>query len=110
NGSIQNGSFVAPSILAYPGGGIRSTVLDLAKWDRALNSDRLLKRSSLELMWTAAKLNDGSSAGYGLGWFVGSHVGHRFVLHTGSHMTGFGTAIVRYPDDQLTVIVLTNQN
>jgi len=109
-GTLQNGGFVAPSILAYPGGGVRSTVLDLAKWDAAFDSEKLLKKSTLDQIWTPAKLNDGSDAPYGLGWFVGTHQGHRFVLHTGSHVTGFGTVLARYVDDQLTVIALTNQN
>jgi CubicO group peptidase (beta-lactamase class C family)/Tol biopolymer transport system component/poly(3-hydroxybutyrate) depolymerase len=110
SGTLQNGGFVAPSILAYPGGGVRSTALDLAKWDAALCSEKLLKKSTLDQMWTPAKLNDGTDAPYGLGWFVGKHQGRRFVLHTGSHVTGFGTVLARYVDDQLTVIALTNQN
>ena len=32
--------------------GIMSTVLDLAKWDAALRSEKILKQSSLNLMWT----------------------------------------------------------
>ncbi len=110
NGKLENGGFVAPSILAYPGGGVRSTVLDLAKYDAALRGEKLLKRSTLDLMWTRATLNDGSRAPYGLGWFVADSGGHRVVQHTGSHLTGFGTVIARYIDDGLTVIVLTNQN
>jgi CubicO group peptidase (beta-lactamase class C family) len=108
--SLQNGGFVAPSILAYPGGGVRSTALDLVKWNAALSTERLLKQSTLDQMWTPAKLNDGSDAPYGLGWFIGKHEGHRFVLHTGSHLTGFGTVLARYVDDQVAVIALTNQN
>jgi CubicO group peptidase (beta-lactamase class C family) len=110
DGKLENGGFVAPSILAYPGGGVRSTVLDLAKFDAALSTDRLVRRSTLAEMWTAAKLADGSDAPYGLGWFVGDHTGHRFAMHTGSHVTGFGTVMLRYPADGLTVIALTNQN
>jgi CubicO group peptidase (beta-lactamase class C family)/dipeptidyl aminopeptidase/acylaminoacyl peptidase len=109
-GKLLNGDFVAASILAYPGGGVRSTVLDLAKWDAALYSDRLVSKATLDQMWTPATLNDGSKAPYGLGWFLGESDGHRYVQHTGSHMTGFGTIVARYPDDRVTFIVLTNQN
>ena len=106
---LRNGRFLAPTILAYAGGGLRSTVLDLAKWDAALCTEEILKRSSLNQMWTPAKLNDGSDASYGFGWGITNHHGHRLISHTGSHMTGFKTVLARFVDDKLTVIVLTNQ-
>lgn len=90
-------------------GGLFSTVGDLAKWDAALYTEKLLKRSSLEQMWTPATLSDGSrvaswDGSYGLGWFLSEQRGHRYVGHSG--MTG--VEITRYLDDRLTVIVLTN--
>ena len=84
-------------------------MLDLAKWDAALNSEKLLKRATLDQMWTPMKLNDGSASNYGLGWGVTNVAGHRLISHTGSHMTGFKTALARFVDDHLTVIVFTNQ-
>src|ERR1043166_2655229 len=48
NGELRNGRFIAPTILAYAGGGLRSTVLDLAKWDAALYTEKILKRSTLD--------------------------------------------------------------
>jgi CubicO group peptidase (beta-lactamase class C family) len=109
NGELRNGRFIAPTILAYAGGGLRSTVLDLAKWDAALYTEKILKRSTLDQMWTPMKLNDGSNSSYGLGWGVTNYHGHRLISHTGSHMTGFKTALARFVDDKLTVIVFTNQ-
>ena len=109
NGRIQNGQFIAPTILAYAGGGLRSTVLDLAKWDAALYTEKILKRSTLDQMWTPAKLNNGKDSSYGLGWGITNEHGHRLISHTGSHMTGFKTALARFVDDKLTVIVFTNQ-
>jgi D-alanyl-D-alanine carboxypeptidase len=89
--------------------GIISTVLDLAKWDAALYGGKLLKKSSIDLMFTAGKLENGDPAqigpwSYGLGWFVDDFFGHRIVQHGGST----GTCIWRLPDDKTTVIVLTN--
>jgi len=109
DGRLQNGRYIAPTILGYAGGGFRSTVLDLAKWDAALYTEKILKRATFEQMWTPAKLNNGSETGYGFGWGIGKHRGHRLISHTGSHMTGFKTALARFVDDKLTVIVLTNQ-
>lgn len=108
-GRLRNGSFIAPTILGYAGGGLRSTVLDLAKWDAALTTEKLLKRSTLEQMWRPAKLNDGKDSSYGFGWGVATERGHRLISHTGSHSTGFKSALARFVDDKLTVIVLTNQ-
>jgi CubicO group peptidase (beta-lactamase class C family) len=55
-------------------------------------------------MWTPVKLNDGTSYPYGFGWEIENAHGHRVITHTG--MTG--TEYTRFPDDKLTVIVLTN--
>ena len=102
------GDFVAPTILGYAGGGILSTVLELAKWDSALSTGKILKKASLEQMWTPAKLNNGTKSGYGFGWGIGDLRGHRFVNHSGAHITGFKTTFLRLLDDRVTVVVLTN--
>jgi len=69
-----------------------------------------LKRSSLEQMWTVAKLSDGqpNSGHYGFGWEITSSHGHRLIDHEGAWQ-GFKTQISRYVDDKLTVVVLANQ-
>jgi CubicO group peptidase (beta-lactamase class C family) len=89
--------------------GICSTVEDLAKWDEALRAGKLLKQTSLDLMWTPAKLNNGQEAlmfgeAYGFGWTLGEVRGYRTVEHGGAS----GTYILRFRDDGLTIIVLTN--
>jgi CubicO group peptidase (beta-lactamase class C family) len=104
----RNGQFVAESILSYGGGGILSTAEDMAKWDLALRAEKLLKRSSLDRMWSSAKLNDGTLSGYGFGWSVGGKAPHRYVQHSGGHVTGFTSHIVRFLDDDLSVVVLVN--
>jgi CubicO group peptidase (beta-lactamase class C family) len=108
NNRQENGRYVAPTILAGPGGGLNSTVLDLAKWDAALYTDKILKQSTLAQMWTPAKLKEGSSPEYGIGWRLGDYREHRTVYHTGSFVTGFQGALVRLVDDKLTVIVFIN--
>jgi CubicO group peptidase (beta-lactamase class C family) len=107
-GGLRNGDYVAGSILAYGGGGMLSTAADLAKFDQALDSERLVKRATLERMWTRAKLNDGKESGYGFGWGLGGDSGHRWVSHGGAHMTGFTSSFTRFLDDRISVIVLTN--
>ena len=84
--------------------GVMSTVKDLAKWDAALYSERILKKSSLDQMWTPVKLNSGSTHNYGFAWVLDEIRGHWVIGHGGIT----GTYIFRLPDDELTVIVLTN--
>jgi CubicO group peptidase (beta-lactamase class C family) len=105
---FERGAYIAPTILGYAGGGMLSTVADLAKWDRALFSDTLISRSTLEQMWTPAKLRDGSRVDYGFGWSVGDYLGFPTVDHGGAHMTGFKTVFMRFLKQELTVIVLCN--
>jgi len=90
-------------------GSLYFTTLDLAKWDAALYTEKLLKRSSLDLMWTPVRLKDGQTnkGNYGFGWFIDVRAGHKCIHHDGSWQ-GFETAIDRYVNDQFTVIVLAN--
>jgi len=48
------------------------------------------------------------SVEYGYGWFVLDHLGRRAVGHGGA-IDGFRAWIFRYPDDRITIIVLSNQ-
>jgi CubicO group peptidase (beta-lactamase class C family) len=79
----------------------------MARWDAALYTDKLLKRASLEQMWTPVKLNDGKTHDYGFGWNVTKAGRHRVVEHGGAWQ-GFVSHIVRYPDDGMTVVVFAN--
>lgn len=91
----------------FSAGAILSTVLDLAKWDAALYTERLLKRASLEQMWTPVRLNSGETRPYGLGWNVEPFRGRERLRHNGQ-TAGFAANITRYPSDRLTFIVLSN--
>lgn len=90
-----------------PSGAFFSSVLDLAKWDAALYSDKILKPSFRDQMWSPVKLNSGATHPYGFGWELSSVAGHKLVHHGGS-IPGFRAQISRFVDDKLTVIVLTN--
>jgi CubicO group peptidase (beta-lactamase class C family) len=108
-GELKNQEWVAPMVNTTADGSLYFSILDLAKWDAALYTEKLLKRSSLEEMWTPAKLKNGqpNKEGYGFGWSTGDRHGHHVISHNGSWQ-GFETAIARYVNDQLTVVVLTN--
>lgn len=106
---FENRPVLLPSI-AFSAGSLLSTVEDLAKWDAALYTEKLLKRSTLEQMWTSTNTRDDMTApfSYGFGWFVESYHGHRLVEHAGG-TPGFSTVIYRFIDDRFTVIILTNR-
>jgi CubicO group peptidase (beta-lactamase class C family) len=106
-GVIKNQEWVNPSLNTTADGALYFTVLDLAKWDAALYTEKLIKRASLDQMWTPVKLNDGKTYPYGFGWRVTEMNGHRLIEHGGSWQ-GFTTGISRYVDDKLTVVALTN--
>ena len=84
-----------------------SSVNDLIKWDAALTGHALIDVQSLTQMWTPTRLSDGHDAEYGYGWQTSKVNGHRQVAHGGG-IPGFSTEFSRFPDDKLTVIVLTN--
>jgi len=106
-GEWKNQEWVSPSLNTTADGALYFTVLDLAKWDAALYTEKLLKRASFDQMWTPVKLNNGKTHPYGFGWFLSDIRGHRIVEHGGAWQ-GFTTGISRYVDDKLTVVALTN--
>jgi hypothetical protein len=93
--------------LPFSGGSIVSTAPDLLKWADALMQGRLLKPASIERMWSPSRLTDGTLVDYGLGTRLGRLSGHRMVGHTGNG-GGFKSTLLLFPDDDLTVAVLTN--
>ncbi len=85
----------------HAAGGLYSTVEDLLLWDQALYTEKLVSRKSLDSMFTPVK------GIYGYGWFIGERASHKYVEHGGG-IAGFLTYLARYPEEKLTVIVLSN--
>ena len=56
---------------------------------------------------TAETLSNGETVHYGYGWFLAARHGHRLVFHQGDN-AGFHAFNACLPDDETTVIVLTN--
>ena len=110
NGELKNQEWVSPTFNSTADGTLYFNVVDLNKWDDALYGTQLLKQSSLDRIWTVYPLNDGkpNSAGYGFGWSLGKQNNHKRIGHGGAWQ-GFTCDISRYPDDSLTVVVLTNR-
>jgi CubicO group peptidase (beta-lactamase class C family) len=106
-GEVKNQEWVSPTLNTTADGSLYLSVLDLAKWDASLYTERILRSDSLKRMWTPVSLNSGKTRPYGFGWALGEIHGHRVVEHGGAWQ-GFKSAIVRFPDDRLTVVLLAN--
>jgi CubicO group peptidase (beta-lactamase class C family) len=105
----------SPTSAVLGDGGIYSSIDDLAHWDRALREHRLLSEAEMQPALTPvqpaggpAKSPDGGTVSYGFGWFLDPYRGHTRQSHNGSTI-GFLTTIQRFPNDQLTIIVLANR-
>jgi len=108
NRELKNQDWVSPSLNTTADGALYLTIYDMAKWDAALYTEKLLKKSSLEQMWTPVKLNNGKTHPYGFGWALGEVRGRRLIEHGGAWQ-GFKAHISRYVDDKMTVILFANQ-
>jgi CubicO group peptidase (beta-lactamase class C family) len=106
-------------------GGVYSNVVDLAKWDEALQKHTLLSEEEMAPALSPVMLADGvqprwpkdtdsdnlapgNPVSYGYGWFLDPYEGHMRMWHSGSTM-GFRTVIQRFPSDGLTIVILCNR-
>ena len=88
-------------------GGIYSNTHDLARWDAALDDDRLLSDASRALAFgkQVEVAGEGAATHYGFGWRITGDT----RWHSGETI-GFRNVIVRWPAQRLTVILLSNRN
>jgi tetratricopeptide (TPR) repeat protein len=92
--------------IPYSAGSMYSTVEDMYKWDQALYTEKILKKESLEKMFTP-ELNN-----YGYGWGIADAPLEgdkkvKVITHSGG-IFGFNTLIVRFPDDGHLIVILNN--
>jgi CubicO group peptidase (beta-lactamase class C family) len=109
DGDLKNQEWVSPSLNTTADGSLYLSILDLVKWDAGLNTEKILKKSSLEQMWTPVRLKSDSLHPYGFGWDLSSVNGRKAIRHSGSWQ-GFNSYIARFVDDKLSIIVLVNRN
>jgi CubicO group peptidase (beta-lactamase class C family) len=99
-GRLVNARYIDMTI-PFAAGGLYSTTEDLLRWQQGLLGGKLLSSASLKEMLTPFE-NE-----YAFGLFVSIINGHQVIDH-GGRIPGFATALVFYPEDKLTVIVLSN--
>jgi CubicO group peptidase (beta-lactamase class C family) len=107
NDTLKNQEWVSPTISATADLGLSFSVRDLAQWAIGLNHGKVLSRAGLEMSWTPVRLNNGGTYPYGFGWNLTQQRGYRRIGHSGAWL-GFQATIQRYPDFDITVVVLAN--
>jgi len=106
--STEPADFVDAST-EHGAGALYSTVEDLFLWDRALYTEQLVPRAQLEQMFTPhVTIPNRGGATYGYGWRFMNEDGRPVIEHTGM-INGFVSIITRYPEDQIVIIILSNQ-
>jgi len=128
-GKFRNADFTDMSV-PYAAGALRSTVVDMARWNAGLYGGKLLRPQSLKEMLAPGRLRNGAENQTAIAWPGGkafapppgyvpgpyafglqhhSEQGRRIIGHDGS-IAGFDALMQTYVDKGLTIIVLTNTN
>ncbi len=94
---------VVDSTISYSAGALYSTVGDLAKWDMAIYTSKVLTPSSWKATFTPFKNK------YGYGWGIDTLYGKIITAHSGG-IHGFSSYIMRIPQDELLVVALSNSS
>jgi CubicO group peptidase (beta-lactamase class C family) len=97
---IKNAAYLDMS-QPFAAGALYSTVDDLAKFAQGLTAGKLLSNESFETLYRPV-LND-----YACGWVIQERDGHKLIWHNGG-INGFQSMLLRFPDDDLCVVVLAN--
>jgi D-alanyl-D-alanine carboxypeptidase len=106
--NYTNAEYLSMS-LPHAAGSLISSVDDLAKWDAALYTEKLVKQDSLKRAWAPYVLKNGRQTNYGYGWGISTLQGQRMITHGGG-INGFTCDAVRLPDARVYVAILTNRN
>jgi CubicO group peptidase (beta-lactamase class C family) len=106
SGAITNADFLDSSY-KIPGGGWLSSADDMAQFEVAMLNDRLVARSTRDLMWTPLKPTDRKENSYALGWGTGKDLGVLDVGHGGGQQ-GTSKFFMIIPERRAGVVVLIN--
>jgi CubicO group peptidase (beta-lactamase class C family) len=100
--------------ISYPQGfstsaGLISTVLDMAKYDIAIDQNKFLTKETQQLAFTPAVSTKGEPLPYGLGWFTQNYKGTKLLWHYG-YWTGNSSFILKVPERNITFIIMANSD
>ena len=100
--------------ISYPQGfstsaGLISTVLDMAKYDIAIDQNKFLAKETQQLAFTPTVSTKGEPLPYGLGWFTQNYKGMKMLWHYG-YWTGNSSFILKVPEQNITFIIMANSD
>jgi ketosteroid isomerase-like protein len=100
--------------ISYPQGfstaaGLISTVLDMAKYDIAIDQNKFLTKETQQLAFTPTVSTKGEPLPYGLGWFTQNYKGTKMLWHYG-YWTGNSSFILKVPEQNITFIIMANSD
>ena len=87
--------------------GLMSSVLDMAKYDIAIDQNRFLTKETQQLAFTPMVSTKGENLPYGLGWFTQNYKGTRLIWHYGFWICN-SSLILKVPDRNITFIAMAN--
>jgi CubicO group peptidase (beta-lactamase class C family)/uncharacterized protein YneR len=110
-GYQKRGDYVNAEYLSltqpYAAGSLMSTVEDLYIWNRAIRSNKLVKKESIDLAFTNYQLNNGKKINYGYGWGLNEINGSPTIEHSGG-IFGYLTNSIYLPNEDVFVAVFSN--
>jgi CubicO group peptidase (beta-lactamase class C family) len=108
--------------LIGPAGSINSSTEEMLKWismhlaGGSIGGKQVINRSTLTDMYAPHMPIGGmptdkdiGATNYGMGWFLASYRAHYLVQH-GGNIDGFSAMVALLPQDNVGIVVLTNQN
>lgn len=106
NGSYEKAPYNR-TIVGWADGNMITVAEDLFKWHKALYTEKLVKKETLEEAFSSYILKDGTSTNYGFGWFNYNRRGVKEIWHSGGTI-GFTSRFSRFIDEDVAIIMLTN--
>lgn len=83
---------------------VYASLADMAQWMKVFREEKEL----IQLMTTPGQLNDGTNVAYNFGLSTSGLLGRRMISHSGSTPAGFQTLVAYFPEDGLSLVVLSN--
>lgn len=106
DGEYKNAKYISWTI-PFAAGALMSTVEDMAKWDAALYTDKLISKKSLDNLFTPVLLNNNTPTVYSPGGQVTQFCNLKMINHSGG-CPGFQSFNMRIPEKGLYIAVLSN--
>ncbi len=104
------GQDYTPLFSSQTAAGMVSTVEDLARFDIAFDTGKLVSDAARAQMFTASRTPSGDTLPYGLGWFVEEVNGRKIVWHYGWFPPTVSALYLKVPDLGLTFLLLSNSD